>query len=127
MKVRIHDRSTNPPRVYVVTDAEQCRDATDRSAYESAFETGQVVTMGSVIAVPLPSDFATLGKVERIAAYALDELRGVLIQLEQDKSTDSTRRALDPVCQKIGSILNAARDARGPDATQTVVDLGRRR
>tara|TARA_R110000851_G_scaffold184800_1_gene334160 strand:- start:11 stop:208 length:198 start_codon:yes stop_codon:yes gene_type:complete len=53
MKVRIHDLSYAPPRVYTVTDEEQCRDATDRSACQSAFETGQTVTMGCVIAEPV--------------------------------------------------------------------------
>jgi len=54
MKVRIHIlpriNSDDEPITYTVTSAEQCRDNTDRSAYEAACLTGSTVSMGCVIA-----------------------------------------------------------------------------
>jgi len=57
MKVRI----TTLPRVntddekvtYVASSAEECRDQTDKSAYEAACLTGSVVWMGCVVAEPV--------------------------------------------------------------------------
>ena len=54
MRIRIHILprlgSSSEPITYTVTSAEQCRDQTDRSAYEAACLTGSTVSMGCVIA-----------------------------------------------------------------------------
>lgn len=49
-KAVIHD--LNKGTKYTVTSPDQCRDDTDRSAYESARVLQDVVTMGKIIVEP---------------------------------------------------------------------------
>jgi len=51
MTVRIHDLTTF--KSYTVSSREECRDDTDRSAYDMAVMLGDVITMGKVIAEPV--------------------------------------------------------------------------
>lgn len=53
MRVTIHDMNTDPVTTYTVSSPEECRDATDESAAQLAFETGQAITIGRVIAQPI--------------------------------------------------------------------------
>ena len=51
MKAKVHNKNTG--KYYVVTSAAECRDDTDRSAYESACDLMAVITMGEVIVEPV--------------------------------------------------------------------------
>lgn len=53
MTVRVYDMGFNPPRYFDAHCADDCADATDRSAYLSACELGDVITMGEVVACPI--------------------------------------------------------------------------
>lgn len=51
MRVLINDLG-NDDKPYWASSSQDCKDATDRSAYESAIELGEVITMGKVVACP---------------------------------------------------------------------------
>ena len=52
MKVRLHDRSYNPTRVYVVESKVDCRGALDADVYSIGCEFNDVIKMGDVIGEP---------------------------------------------------------------------------
>ena len=53
MKVRIHDRSFEPVKVYVAESIDDCKDATDISVYELVYQFKDVVVVGLVIGEPV--------------------------------------------------------------------------
>lgn len=54
MKVRIHDISNiEKPVIYIAENENDCRNKTEKSAYESCILIGDVVTMGKIIAEPV--------------------------------------------------------------------------
>jgi len=53
MKVRLHDRSYDPTRVYVVESKDDCKGALDADVYGLVCEFGDVITMGCVIGEPV--------------------------------------------------------------------------
>ena len=50
MRIIIHDLNTGT--VYTANSPDDCKDSTDRSAFELARDLGQTITMGKVIAKP---------------------------------------------------------------------------
>ena len=53
MKVRLHDRSYDPTRVYVAESKDDCKGALDADVYGLVCEFGDVITMGCVIGEPV--------------------------------------------------------------------------
>jgi hypothetical protein len=49
MEIIIHDLNFNPPRIYKPRNADDCKGAADRSAYELAVLLKDTVTAGKVI------------------------------------------------------------------------------
>ena len=53
MTVKIHDLTNNT--IYIASSIDDCRDDTDKSAYELAVEFNDVIVMGLIIAEPIRS------------------------------------------------------------------------
>ena len=51
MTVKIHDLTNNT--IYIASSIDDCRDDTDKSAYELAVEFNDVIVMGLIIAEPI--------------------------------------------------------------------------
>lgn len=54
----IHDLSGDEPTSYIAYGPQDCKDDTDRSAFQACREHGEVITMGLVIAEPVSSCLA---------------------------------------------------------------------
>lgn len=50
MRAKIHNCETG--KFYIVNNVDECKDSTDKSAYNSAMEIGDVITMGKTIVEP---------------------------------------------------------------------------
>ena len=66
MKVRIHDRSFEPVKVYVAESIDDCKDATDISVYELVYQFQDVVAVGFVIGEPVSESKKTLDEHTKV-------------------------------------------------------------
>lgn len=60
MKAKITNLGDENNKTYYVECREDCRDDTDKSAYDEFVKSGQTITMGKVIVSKHPADFDPL-------------------------------------------------------------------